>query len=99
MDNINMTNKDQMTVNSLKKLLDELSTNGCGDMNIFLGNTTPLLKHSISIDYFNKQLLIRNTYYDKTMIDASNEFKDAINSAIQNYICNCYKAGRDIMKE
>lgn len=68
-------------------------------MPIFLGNTTPLLNDSISIDYISKQLLIRNTYYDKEMTDASCKFKDTIDSAIQNYISTCYKAGRDINKE
>ena len=90
-----MNSKDQITVNSLKKILDELSANGCGDMRIFLGNTTPLLNDSICIDYISKQLLLRNTYYDKAMTDAAYKFKDDIHSAIQNYICDCYKAGRD----
>ena len=94
-----MDSKDQMTVDSLKKLHDELSANGCGNMPIFLGNSTPLLDDSISIDYIKRQLLFHNTYYDKAMTDASYKFKDAINSAIQNYICDCYKAGRDINKE
>lgn len=90
-----MNSKDQITVDSLKKILDELSTNGCGDMRIFLGNTTPLLNDSISIDYISKQLLLCNTYYDTAMTDAAYKFKDAINSAIKNYIYDCYKSGRD----
>lgn len=91
-----MINKNQVTVNSLKELLDKLSANGLGDMSICLGDDTPLLEDAICLDYISKQLLLRNTYYDKKIVDAAREFKDNINSAIQSYICKCYNAGRYI---
>ena len=93
---IDIGSKDQMSVGSLKKLLDKLSDNGCDDMTIYLGDDTPLLEDAISLDYINKQLLLRNTYYDKTMVDAAREFKNAIDSAITDYIYKCYNAGRFI---
>lgn len=91
-----MTIKNQLTVKSLKELLDRLSANGCDDMTICLGDDTPLLKDAISLDYISKRLLLRNTYYDKAMADAAREFKSTIDSAIRAYICNCYDAGRFI---
>lgn len=91
-----MVNENGVTVNSLKKLLDKLYANGCGDMVIYLGNDTPLLEDAICCDHINRKLLLRNTYYDKEIVDAAREFKDTIDLAIQDYIGNCYKAGRFI---
>ena len=91
-----MINENQVTVNSLKKLLDLLSTNGCGDIAVYLGKDTPLLEGAICCDHMNRKLLFHNTYYDKEIVDAAREFKDTINLAIQDYICKCYRAGRFI---
>ena len=91
-----MSDKKQLTVKSLKELLYKLSDNGYDDMTIYLGDDTPLLEEAISLDYINEQLLLRNTYYDKTMVDAAREFKNTIDSAITDYVCKCYKAGRFI---
>lgn len=66
-----MLNKEILTVDSFKKILDELSVHGYGDMSILLGSDTPLLKDSIGINYMTNDLLIRNTYYDKKLVDAA----------------------------
>lgn len=87
-------NKEILTVDSFKNILDELSVHGYGDMSILLGSDTPLLKDSISINYMTNNLLIRNTYYDKKLVDAAEELKDNVNASIKHYLAECYHNGR-----
>lgn len=94
-----MKDKERLTVDSFKKILDELSVHGYGDMSILLGSDTPLLQDSISINYFNNELLIRNTYYDKKLVDAAKELKDNIDESIKQYLAECYHAGMNIKGE
>ena len=94
-----MMDKEKLTVGSFKKILDELSVHGYGDMSILLGSDTPLLKDSIGINFMTNELLIRNTYYDKKLIDAAEKLKDSINKDIKTYLADCYRAGRDIKEK
>ena len=94
-----MMNKEKLTVDSFKKILDELSVHGYGDMSILIGEDTPLLQDSICIDYLNNDLLIRNTYYDKKLVDAAEELKDNVNASIKHYLAECYRAGMNIKEE
>ena len=94
-----MTNKESLTVDTFKKILDKLSNHGYGDMSILLGNDTPLLKDSISINYMTNKLLIRNTYFDKKLVDAAKELKDNINESIKHYLAECYHAGMNIKED
>lgn len=61
---------NQITVSKLLNILDELSTNGFGDMPVFLGENYPLLEDSISVNPRENKLQIRNTYYDEKMTEA-----------------------------
>ena len=91
--------KERLTVDTFKKILDKLSDHGYGDMSILLGNDTPLLRDSININYMTNDLLIRNTYYDKKLVDAAEELKDNIDESINLYLAECYRAGIDIKEE
>lgn len=94
-----MMDKEKLTVDSFKKILDELSDHGYGDMSIVLGTDTPLLKDSISINFAMNNLLIRNTYYDKKLVDAAKELKDNIDESIEQYLAECYRATINIKEE
>ena len=94
-----MMDKEILTVDTFKKILDELSVHGYGDMSILLGSDTPLLKDSIGINYMTNDLLIRNTYYDKKLVDAAEELKDNVNASIKHYLAECYHAGMNIKEE
>lgn len=94
-----MTNKEICTVDSFKKTLDALSDHGYGNMPIFLGNDTPLLKDSICVNYMENQLLIRNTWYDKQLVDTAGKLKDRIDKAINKYISDCYHVGMDVKED
>ena len=94
-----MMDKEKLTVDSFKKILDELSDHGYGDMTILLGNDTPLSQDSISVHYMTNNLLIRNTYYDKRLTNAAEKLKDSINKDIKTYLADCYRAGRDIKEK
>lgn len=94
-----MMDKEKLTVDNFKKILDELSDHGYGDMSIVLGTDTPLLKDSIGINFMMNQLLIRNTYYDKKLVDAAKELKDNIDESIKQYLAECYRAGMNIKEE
>ena len=87
------------TVDSFKKILDALTELGYGDMSILLGNDTPLLHDSICINYMTNNLLIRNTYYDKKIVDAAEKLKDSIIRGIEGYRADCYHAGMNIKVE
>lgn len=92
--------KEQCTVNDLKIILDDLSNAGYSDMPIFLGNTTPLLKEAIGINFsFNKGVYFKNTYYDKDLTDCANRLKSTIDVAIKTYLSDCYHSGMNIRKE
>ena len=91
--------KEKLTVDSFKKILDELSVHGYGDMSILLGSDTPLLKDSIGINFMTNELLIRNTYYDKKLVDAAEELKDNVNASIKQYLAECYRATMNIKEE
>ena len=94
-----MLNKEKLTVDSFKKILDELSVHGYGDMAIVLGTDTPLLKDSIGINFMTNKLLIRNTYYDKKLVDAAKELKDNIDESTEPYLAECHRAGMNIKEE
>ena len=94
-----MLNKEKLTVDSFKKILDELSVHGYGDMSIVLGTDTPLLRDSININYMTNDLLIRNTYYDEKLVDAAKKLKDTIDESIKQYLAECCHAGVNIKEE
>ena len=94
-----MMDKEKLTIGSFKKILDELSVHGYGDMTILLGSDTPLLKDSIGINFMTNELLIRNTYYDKKLVDAAEELKDNVNASIKQYLAECYRATMNIKEE
>lgn len=94
-----MMDKEKLTVDSFKKILDELSVHGYGDMSILLGSDTPLLKDSIGINFMTNELLIRNTYYDKQLVDAAEKLKDNVNASIKQYLAECYRATMNIKEE
>ena len=87
------------TVDTLKKILDSLHDGGYGDMPILLGNDTPLLRDSININYMTNDLLIRNTYYDKKLVDAAEELRVNIDVSIKHYLAECYRANMIIKEE
>ena len=91
--------KEKLTVDSFKKILNELSVHGYGDMPIVLSTDAPLLKDSIGINFMTNKLLIRNTYYDKKHIDAAKELKDNIDESIEHYLAECYRAAMNIKEE
>ena len=92
-------NREAYTVDELKKILDSLSYHGFGNMPILLGTDTPLFDDSIYIDYLENKLLIRNSYYDKQLVDAAEKLKNSISKDIKTYYADCYCAGRDIKEE
>lgn len=94
-----MTNKEICTVDSFKRVVVALSELGYGNMPILLGNDTPLLKDSICVNYMENKLLIRNTYYDKQLVDAAEKLKDRIDKGIDWYISSCYHAGMSVKEE
>lgn len=87
---------DILTVDSLKELLDKLSIHGHGDMQIFLGTDTPLLKPSISFNCSENKMWIHNSYYDREMADAARELSDTVSDAVSKYISKCYDTGFNI---
>lgn len=87
-----MMDKEKLTVDSFEKILNELSVHGYGDMSIVLGTDTPLLKYSIGINFMTNELLIRNTYYDKKLVDSAKELKDNIDESIKQYLAECHNA-------
>ena len=94
-----MMDKEKLTVDSFEKILNELSVHGYGGMSIVLGTDTPLLKDSIGINFMTNELLIRNTYYDKKLVDAAEELKDNVNASIKQYLAECYRATMNIKEE
>lgn len=91
--------KERLTVGTFKKILDELSDHGYGEMSILLGSDTPLSQDSISIRYMTNDLLIRNTYYDKQLTNAAEKLKDNIDESIKQYLAECYHAGMNIKED
>lgn len=95
-----MLNKEgQCTVKELKEIFDRLSELGFGDMPIYLGTNTPLLDGAIHVDYDAAgagSLYIKNTYYDTELVNSMSKAIDGINAVIENYISDCYRAGKDI---
>ena len=94
-----MVDKEKTYRDSFKKILNELSVHGYGDMSVVLGTDTPLLKDSIGINFMTNKLLIRNTYYDKKLVDATKELKDNIDESIKQYLAECYRATTNIKEE
>ena len=92
-------NREAYTVDEFKKILDSLSYHGFGSMPILLGTDTPLFDDSIYIDYLENKMLIRNSNYDKQLVDAEKKKKNSINKDIKTYLADCYYAGRDIKEE
>ena len=64
---------DQLTVDNLRQLLEIISKAGYGNMMLYLGESTPLMRSSISIYYPENKLLIRNGYYDKAITGAADK--------------------------
>ena len=91
--------REAYTVDEFKKILDSLTYHGFGNMPILLGTDTPLFDDSIYIDYLENKMLIRNSYYDKQLVDAAEKLKDSISKDIKTYYADCYRAGRDIKEE
>lgn len=95
-----MLNKEgQCTVKELKETLDRLSELGFDNMPIYLGTNTPLLDGAIHVDYDAAgagSLYIKNTYYDTELVNSMSKAIDGINAIIENYISDCYRAGKDI---
>ena len=87
----------QMTIDNLRRLLNLMSEGGYGDMKIYLGNDTPLMRSSIAIFYPENKFLIRNMYYDRAIVNATEKMKKGIKAIMREYISNCYDAG--MMKE
>lgn len=84
---------DQLTVDNLRQLLEIISKAGYGNMMLYLGESTPLMRSSISIYYPENKLLIRNGYYDKAITGAADKMKSSIVNAINEYISDCCNAG------
>ena len=91
--------REAYTVDEFKKILDSLSYHGFGSMPILLGTDTPLFDDSIYINYLENKLLIRNSYYDKQLVDAAEKLKDRSSKDIKTYYADCYCAGRDMKEE
>ena len=91
--------REAYTVDEFKKILDSLSYHGFGNMPILLGTDTPLFDDSIYINYLENKMLIRNSYYDKQLVDAAEKLKNSINKDIKTYYADCYRAGRNIKEE
>ena len=94
-----MTDKETHTVDTLKNILDSLHDHGYGNMPILLGNKVPLLKDSISINYARNKFIIRNSYYDKKLADAAAKLKVSIDTAIKDYLHDCFDAGINIKED
>lgn len=92
-----MDDRKQLTVDSLKKILEEVSANGFGDMPIFLGKDTPLMDDAIGYRlYIDSRMTLHHPYYDEQMVDAAARFKNDIEVAIKKYISGCYKVNGDL---
>lgn len=84
---------DQITVDNLRQLLEIISKAGYGDMKIYLGESTPLMRSSVAIFYPENKFLICNTYYDKAIVSVADKMKNNIIDAINAYISDCRAAG------
>ena len=78
----------QLTVNSLRGILNEIAYEGYGDI--------PLMDDSIGYNLIDGRMMFRNTYYDEQMVDAAARFKNDIEVAIRKYISGCHKANSDL---
>lgn len=84
---------NQLTVDNLLQLLEIISKAGYGNMMLYLGESTPLMRSSIGIYYPENKLLIRNGYYDKAITGAADKMRSSIVNAMTEYILDCRNAG------
>lgn len=84
--------KKQFTVDTLRRLLNQISAAGYGDAEIFIGKYYPLMDDSVISDLYNNKVRIRNTYYDKKMAEAMNEASEGMKAVYRTYLSDCYKA-------
>ena len=86
--------KKQFTVDTLRRLLNQISAAGYGDAEIFIGKYD-----SVISDLYNNKVRIRNTYYDKKMAEAMNEASEGMKAVYRTYLSDCYKASFEIPEE
>lgn len=91
--------KKQFTVDTLRRLLNQISAAGYGDAAIFIGESYPLMDDSVISDLYNNKVKIRNTYYDKKMVKALHKASSDMECICRTYLTECYKAGADISEE
>lgn len=91
-----MLEREQYTVDSFKKLLDELSRHGHGDMPIFVGMSAPLLIDAVNINYAANKFILRSNYYDRELVKTAYNLNFKIDKAVREYFDETYNAGRNI---
>ena len=89
----------QFTVDSLCKLLVQISAAGYGDMDVFIGENYPLMVDAVVTDFYHNKMTLKNTYYDKQMAEAMRRARDNIAAVYRRYLQDCYEAGRRIDKK
>lgn len=91
--------KKQFTVDTLRRLLNQIAAAGYGDAAIFIGESYPLMDDSVISDLYNNKVKIRNTYYDKKMAEAINKASECMKAVYRTYLSDCYKASSEIAEE
>lgn len=91
--------KKQFTVDTLRRLLNQISAAGYGDAEIFIGESYPLMDDSVISDLYNNKVKIWNTYYDKKMVNALREASSDMECICRRYLTKCYKASNDLLEE
>ena len=89
----------QFTVDSLRNLLAQISNAGYGDMEIFIGESYPLMDDAVVIDFYHNKMTMKNTYYDKQMAEAMRRARDDMAAVYRRYLQDCYGAGRIIEED
>lgn len=91
--------KKQFTVDTLRRLLNQIAAAGYGNAAIFIGESYPLMDDSVISDLYNNKVKIRNTYYDKKMVKALHKASSDMECICRTYLTECYKACADISEE
>ena len=92
--------KKQFTVDTLRRLLNQISAAGYGDAEIFIGESYPLMDDSVVSDLYNNKVKIRNTYYDKKMAKALHKASsDMAHSPSFEYVLHWERPGYIITTE
>lgn len=91
--------KNQFTVDTLRRLFNQIAAAGYGNAAIFIGESYPLMDDSVISDLYNNKVRIRNTYYDKKMAEAMNEASEGMKAVYRTYLSDCYKASFEIPEE